>query len=95
MVYHPTLESNSDLPSKPERTVIEDTQARIVEAVVLLSRNCPPQILPEKAREELLTLKPHLGEALEALEDLKGRRCLTDEELSQQYVFKMLLACRA
>jgi hypothetical protein len=95
MVYHLTLESNSEQLSETERAVVEDAEARIVESVVLLSRKCPPEILPERAREQLLALRPHLEEAQEALEDLKGRRYLTDEELSQRYVFKMLLACRA
>jgi hypothetical protein len=52
MVYHPTLGSNSDLRSEPGRTVVEDAEARIVESVMLLLRNCPPEILAEKAREE-------------------------------------------
>jgi hypothetical protein len=94
MVYHPTLESTSDLRSESERTGVEDAEARIVESVVLLVRNCPPEILAEKAREELHALRPCLEEALEALEDLKGRRSLTETECSQRYTFKILLACR-
>ncbi len=100
MVYDPTLQSTSDLRtsdqrSEPERTVVEDAEARIVESVMLLLRNCPPEILAEKAREELHTLRPYLVEALEALEDLKGRRSLTETECSQRYTFTMLLvACR-
>jgi hypothetical protein len=94
MVYHPTLQSTSDLPSEPERTAVEDAQARIVESVMLLARNCPPEILAQKAREELHALRPCLEEALEALEDLKGRRSLTETECSQRYTFKLLLvAC--
>ena len=59
MVYHPKLESTGDLRSEPERTVVEDAEARIVESVVLLVRNCPPEILAEKAREELHALRRH------------------------------------
>ncbi len=66
MVYHLTPESNSDQRSETQRAVVEDAQARIVESVVRLSRNCRPAILPEKAREEPLALRPHLQEALEA-----------------------------
>ncbi len=92
MVYHPTLESTSDLRSEPERTVVEDAEVRIVESVVLLVRNCPPENLVEKAREELHALRPCLEEALEALEDLKGGRSLTQAECSQRHTFKILLA---
>ena len=94
MVYHPKLESAGDLRSELERTVVEDAEARIVESVVLLVRNCPPEILAEKAREELHALRPCLEEALEALEDLEGRRSLAEAECSQRYTFKLLLACR-
>jgi hypothetical protein len=92
MVYHLTPESNSDQRSETQRAVVEDAQARIVESVVRLSRNCRPAILPEKAREEPLALRPHLQEALEALEDLEGRGSLTDQECSQRHAFQMLLA---
>ena len=95
MVHNPTLQSTSDLlRSEPKRTVVEDAEARIIESVVLVLRNCPPEILAEKAREELHALRPCLEEALEALEDLKGRRSLTETECSQRYTFQMLLACR-
>lgn len=92
MVHHLMLESNSNQRSQTEGAVVEDAEARIVETVVLLSRKCPPEILSEKAREELLALRPHLEEALEALEALMGRRSLTDKERSQHYAFKLLLA---
>jgi hypothetical protein len=39
-------------------------------------------------------LEPRLQEALVALEDIKRRRNLTEEELNQHYAFKMLLANR-
>jgi hypothetical protein len=98
MVHNPTLQSTSDLllRSEPKRTaVVEDAEARIIESVVLVLRNCPPEILAEKAREELHALRPCLEEALGALEDfLKGRRSLTETECSQRYTFQMLLACR-
>jgi hypothetical protein len=92
MVYHLTPErNNSDQPSEPQRAVVEDAHARIVESVVRLSRECRPETLPGKAREELLALRPHLKEALEALEDLEGGRSLTDQECSQRHAFHMLL----
>jgi hypothetical protein len=93
MVYRLTPERNSYQRSEPQRAVVEDAQAHLVESVVRLSRECRPGILPEKAREELLALRPHLQEALEALEDLEGRtRSLTDQECSRQHAFQMLLA---
>ncbi len=74
--------------------MVEDTQTRILETVKRLSRNCPPENLAEAARKDLIALKPQLEGALEALEDIQRRRSLTDKERSQQYTFKMLLACR-
>jgi hypothetical protein len=53
--------------------------------------SCPPELLAEAAREELLALKPYLQEALEALEDIQRSRSLIDKELSQQHAFRMLL----
>jgi hypothetical protein len=77
-----------------ERPLLEATEALVLETVKLLSQGCPPEILPEAARDDLLALKPHLREALEALGDIQRRRSLTDKERTQQYAFKMLLACR-
>ena len=92
MVYRLTPERNSYQRSEPQRAVVEDAQTRIVESVVRLSRECRPGILPEKAREELLALRPHLEQALGVLEDLEGRTSLTDQECSQRHAFQMLLA---
>ncbi len=92
MAYHSALEMNSEVRSEAGRAVVEAAQALVVETVTLLSRSCPPSLLGEAAREDLLSLKPRLEEALEALEDTKRRRSLTEEELTRQYAFKMLLA---
>ena len=94
MAYHHALEMNGEIRSEAGRAVVGATQALVVETVKLLSRSCPPDFLAEAAREDLLALKPRLEEALEALEDIKRRRSLTEEELAQQYAFKMLLAYR-
>ena len=91
MAYHSALEMNSEVRSEAGRAAIRATEALVVETVRLLSRGCPPEILAEAAREDLLALKPHLEEALEALEDIKRRRSLTEEELNQHHAFKMLL----
>jgi hypothetical protein len=77
-----------------DRPLLEATETLVLETVKLLSRSCPSEFLPEAAREDLLALKPHLEEALEALEEIQRRRSLTEKERSQQYAFKMLLGCR-
>jgi hypothetical protein len=94
MAYHSALAINSKQRSETERAVVESAEALILETVKLLSRNCPPENLQEAAREDLLALRPHLQEALVALEDIQQRRSLTYKERSQHYAFKMLLACR-
>jgi hypothetical protein len=94
MAYRDALEMNSETRSEASRAVAEAAQALVVQTVTLLSQNCPPDLLGEAAREDLLVLKPRLEEALEVLEDTKRLRSLTEEELNQHYAFKMLLSCR-
>ncbi len=89
---HSALQMNSEVRTEAGRAVVGATETLIVETVKRLSRSCPPNLLGEAAREDLLALKPRLEEALEALEDTKRLRNLTEEELAQQYAFKMLLA---
>jgi hypothetical protein len=84
------VEGRSERRSEPERRV-EETDVLLREMVMCLSRDCPPHLLCDAAREELLKLTPHLQEALEALRDLEGRRGLTDRELAWQRAFRMLL----
>ena len=85
---------DSEERTEADRAVVDATQALIVEALKRLSRDYPPSLLGEAAREDLLALKPRLEEAIEALEDIKRRRSLTEEELVQHSAFKMLLAYR-
>jgi hypothetical protein len=94
MAYHGTPHIDSDQRIETERPLLEATEALVLETVELLSQSCPSEIPPEAARDDLLALKPHLREALEALEDIQRRRSLTDKERSQQRAFKMLVACR-
>lgn len=77
-------------PNEPEQTV-QETEALLRETLERLTRRCPPHLVGEAARDDLLDLKPHLEEALASLEDIEGRRSLTDEELSRRRAFKMLL----
>lgn len=94
MPYRCVLEINSEERTEVERAAVEAAETLVVETVKLLSRGCPPDLIGEAARQDLLTLKPHLQKALEALEDIQHRRSLTNKELTQQYAFKMLLAHR-
>ncbi len=71
------------------RAVVDAAQALVVETLKRLSQRDLPG---EVAREDLLALKPHLKGALEALEGIKRRRSLTEEEFAQRRAFKMLLA---
>lgn len=77
-----------------EKAVVEATGALVAQTVNHLSRSYPPELLGEAARDDLRALRPHLEQALEALEDIKRRRSLTHRELSQHYAFKMLLTYR-
>ena len=85
-------EECSEVPSEAGRTLIEEAEALMRETLKRLSQSCPPDLLGEAAREDLLELKPHLEEALEAFEDIQRSRSLTDKEFTQQHAFKMLLA---
>ncbi len=75
--------------NEPEQRV-EQTDALLQDTVEHLSR-CPIHLLGMAAREALMNLRPHLKDALDALEDIEGRRTLTDEELARRRAFKMLL----
>jgi hypothetical protein len=83
--------TNGERRCEPQRR-IEQTNALLQQTVELLSRRCPPHLLEAAAHDDLLYLRPHLQEALAALEDIEGRRSLTEEELSRRRAFKMLLA---
>jgi len=43
------------------------------------------------AREDLLELRPHIQDALDALADIERGRDLTDEELARRRAFRMVL----
>ena len=74
--------------------VAEVTTTLVQQRAGRLARCCPPPLLGESAREELLQLRPRLEEALGALEDLEGRRGLSDQELAWRRAFKTLLTVR-
>jgi hypothetical protein len=72
---------------------VEVAEALIRETVGRLSRLDAPH-LAGAAREDLMDLRPHLEEAIEALEDIERGRELTDRERELQHAFNMLLAAR-
>jgi hypothetical protein len=76
-----------------ERAVVT-TGELVQQRIVRLARLCTPPLLGEAAREELQQLRPSLQEALGALEDIEGRRGLTDEELAKRHAFTTLLTVR-
>ena len=81
-----TIESQS----KPEQRV-EETDALLQDTVERLSRRCPAHLVGVAAREDLLELRLHIQDALDALADIERRRELADEELARRRAFKMVL----
>jgi hypothetical protein len=75
--------------------VVERIAALVRRTTLGLSTLPAEHILEGAAREELRALKPHLEEALEALEEIEGHRGLTDQELALRRAFRMLLASPA
>lgn len=74
---------------------IEEADKLVRQTLLLLSRDYPPHLVGQTARDELLDMRPHLQEALEALGDIEGRRDLTEEEMARRHAFRMLLAASA
>jgi hypothetical protein len=79
---------NGEERIEADQAIIEAAEALVVETVKHLSQR---DLLGEAASEELLALKPRLHGALEALEDIKAHRSLTQKEHAQHHAFKMLL----
>jgi hypothetical protein len=73
---------------------VETTGEFVQQRVVRLARCYPLPLLGEAAREELQQLRPSVQEALGALEEIEGRRGLTDEELAKRHAFMSLLTVR-
>jgi hypothetical protein len=90
MAFHHLMQTHGVGRSEPERRV-EAADALLQQTVELLSRRCPPHMLEEAARDDLVYLRPHLEKALGAIADIEQRRGLTDEELARRRAFKMLL----
>lgn len=76
--------------SCPEQR-IEATDRLLRQAVESLSRDYPAHSVGTAACNRLSDLWPHLEDGLSALEDIKRRRELTDQELSRQRAFRIVL----
>jgi uncharacterized protein Yka (UPF0111/DUF47 family) len=70
---------------------VEKADALLRKMVKSLSRSCPPHLVCEAAREDMLEVTPHLHEALDALAGIESRRDLTDEEQARRRAFRTLL----
>jgi hypothetical protein len=70
---------------------VKEADALLKDTVERLSRSCPTEFICEAAHDDLLYLRPHLEEALGALEDIQRQRDLTDGELAQRRAFRMVL----
>lgn len=90
MRSHRSVRRRHESQTKPEQRV-EATDVLLQDSVERLSRGCPTHLVGVAAREDLLELRPHLKDALDALADIEGRRNLSDEELARRRAFKMLL----
>ena len=90
MRSHRSVRRRNNSQTKLEQTV-EATDALLQDTAERLSRHCPTHLVGVAAREDLLELRPHLKDALDALADIEGHRNLTDEELALRRAFKMLL----
>jgi len=77
-----SAESQSDLLWKLERKV------------EWLCRRCPEEIRGTAAHEEMVELRPRVQEALEALDFIKERRRLTEEEKALQRALRLLLCAQ-
>lgn len=77
--------------SAAERTV-EAAGALLREKVERLSRDYPPHLLGEVARDELVSMRPQLEEALGALAEIERQRKLTSHEVAQRRAFGTLLS---
>jgi hypothetical protein len=84
--------SRGHLRGKEEKErKVKEAGALLQVTVERLSRSCPPELIGEAAHDDLLYLRPHLVEALAALEDIERQRMLTDGELAQRRAFRMVL----
>ena len=59
--------------------------------VVWLCRSCPEDFRAEAAHEELVGVRPRVQVAIEAIQDIKKRRRLTEDELAWRRTLTLLL----
>jgi hypothetical protein len=92
-IAHIRESTSAEERSEPERKV-DAADALLQETIEHLARGCPLPLLGARARESLEDLRPHVQQALDALEEIEGRRELTEGEFSRRHAFKMVLAAR-
>lgn len=86
------MRGHDDRPHPEQRVEATDTLLR--ETVERLSRHYPTHSVGAAAHDSLVDLIPHLEEGLDALADIERRRDLTDQELSWQRAFRIILVTR-
>jgi hypothetical protein len=59
-----------------------------------LCRRCPEEVRGRAAHEELVELRPRGQDAIEALEHIKEKRHLTEEETALRRAFRLLMAAQ-
>jgi hypothetical protein len=73
--------------TESQRELLDELES----ALEWLCRRCPDDLRAEAAHEVLVELRPRVKEAIQALDLIKERRRLTEEELIWRRVFMLLL----
>jgi hypothetical protein len=82
------------MESRYDERRIEATDRLLRKTVECLSRQYPAHLVGAAACDSLVDLRPHLEDSLRALAGIEQRRELTDQELSWQRAFRMVLGTR-
>jgi hypothetical protein len=79
---------------RPAPTSAEDhneLRSELSRTLEWLCRSCPEEVRAEAAHEELVEVSPRVQVAIEAIEDIKRRRRLTEDELAWRRTLTLLL----
>jgi hypothetical protein len=87
----PTNRRSEEHALREAMRVVEHADVLLRRMVLSLSRLPAEHNLERAARDEKRSLKPHLEEAMEALEEIERCRGLTNQELALRRAFRMLL----
>ena len=94
MPYHRSTHRSCEPHGTDLEQSVEAVAELVSQTVLRLTRECPADSRGVIARDALMDLRPRVHEALEALEDLKDRRNLTDEEHARRHAFVTLLCAK-